>query len=517
MEGSPGKQLFIDDYFIESLTGARRVLGRPVKQTVEQPLDIPLDRPWETGQVQFARACYDDEARTFRLYYSAWIDGRQLLCAVDSVDGLHWERPSLGLVEWDGSKDNNITNCPPGGLAIFRDPHEPDAARRWKRIDNKPTGTDEAGAPVWRAFHSADGYAWQPEPPGSHSAQKMLFNFGSPAETFGGVIDPDAPYVYYSQRGSGRRTRVLGRRDSADGLNWSGLRTVIDQDLDDPPGTEFYAAGFDPVRRTDGGLHLLMLYTYLTDVTEPYVIENAERYWGQGGETGPTAMAARIDGFVDSQLAVSRDTVSWTRYREPFLERGAPGAWDWGMLYADAPILHGDRLWLFYGACSLTHNGCSPRRDEVRYASPKSWGKGVATLRPDGWVGVEAEAFAPGQLTTHRFRQASGGRVSVNVDAAAGELRYELLEDTGAPIPGYGVADCDPIRADTLRGELSWGGRRGWPAVSEAQRARYPSMSAGEHYVKLRFHIAPGTRLYALTLDPPEVAIWRAAVPGRLD
>ena len=109
----------------------------------------------------------------------------------------------------------------------------------------------------------------------------MRFNFGSPHETFGGVINPDAPYVYYSQRGSNRRTRVLGRRDSQDFLNWSGLRTVIEQDLQDPPGTEFYSAGFDPVACTNGGLHIIMLQAFQTDLAEPYEIADPASYWGE--------------------------------------------------------------------------------------------------------------------------------------------------------------------------------------------------------------------------------------------
>jgi hypothetical protein len=516
MEKHPGKQLFIDDFFIESMVGAHRVLDRPRKLTVDRPLDIPLGRPWEAEGAQFAGAIFDEENRRFRLYYRVWIGGRELLCALDSDDGIHWERPCLGLVEWEGSRENNITNCPPGGLSILWDPHEEDGAYRWKRIDNKPTGTGEDGEPVWRAFHSGDGYDWQPYPPGDYGGQKMLFNFGSPAESFGGVIDPAAPYVYYSQRGSGRRTRVLGRRDSRDFLRWSGLRTVIDQDLEDPPGTEFYAAGFDLANRTDGGLHVLMLYAFLTDLAEPYEIDDPERYWG-AGESGPGVMPARVDGFVDSQLAVSRDTVAWKRYREPFIPRGEAGAWDWGMVYADAPILHDRQLWFFYGACNLTHNGRAAQLGGVPYGSRKSWGKGVAVLRPDGYVGIEANSYASGLLTTHRFRQASGGDVRVNVDAAAGQLRYELLEDTGEPIPGHGVEECDPIREDTLDGVLSWNGSAGWSGVGEERRKRYPNLSPMEFYVKLRFHIYPGTKLYSVALDPPEVAMWQVAVPGRID
>ena len=515
MELSPGKQLFIDDYFIESLTGARRVLNPPHKLTADEPLAIPFDRPWDSQSAQPGRVIYDACNQRFRMYYRAWTGEQTFLCALDSDDGLNWERPELGLVEFDGSTRNNITNASADHLTTILDPHEPDETRRWKQIDNKPSGSSKSGDPRWLARYSEDGYDWHLYPEDRHSEQKMLFNFGSPAETFGGVINPDAPYVYYSQRGSNRRTRVLGRRDSQDFLNWSGLRTVIEQDLQDPPGTEFYSAGFDPVSRSDGGLHILMLQTFLTDLTEPYDIEDAARYWG--GESGSAAMPARVDGFVDTQLAVSRDTVAWTRWREPFIGRGEAGAWDWGMVYADGPILHDNQLWFFYMAGNLTHNGFSAQPWQGPYSTPNRRGKGVAVLRPDGYVSVEAESYAPGILTTHRFRQEQGGQIRVNVDAGAGELRYELLEDTGQPIPGCTAADCDPIRSDTLDGLLSWNGKPGWPPVNEGRSARFPQLAQSEFYVKLRFYVAPGTKLYSLTIDPPEVTVWQVRLKSRLD
>jgi len=87
---------------------------------------------------------------------------------------------------------------------------------------------------------------------------------------------------------------------------------------------------------------------------------------------------------VDTQLAVSRDTVSWTRWRQPLLERGEPGAWDWGMLYGDAPILHRDQLYLFYGACAQSHNGRTAFPAEGRYPAGKSWGRGRPCCGPTG-------------------------------------------------------------------------------------------------------------------------------------
>ena len=305
----PGQQLFVDDYFIESLQDAHRVFHRPVKLTVEEPLPIVLDRPWDNPVSQFGQVVYDERNRRFRMYYrTSQADGERI-CALDSDDGLHWHHPTLHLVEFGGSRANNITNCPPGYLPILWDPWAADESQRWRRSDVRPAPYGPDGKSEWRGFHSADGHDWIPYPPGTHSRQQMLSHFGSPAATFGGVIDPDARYVYFSQRGSNRRTRVLGRRDSADYLNWSGLRTVLEPDLDDGPGLEFYSAGYDMANRTRGGLSFMVLSVFHTDIHESYAIDRPADYWGTG-ETGPSALAARVDGVVDLQLATSRDTVS---------------------------------------------------------------------------------------------------------------------------------------------------------------------------------------------------------------
>ena len=164
---------------------------------------------------------------------------------------------------------------------------------------------------------------------------------------------------------------------------------------------------------------------------------------------------ARIDGVVEPQLTVSRDTISWKRYREPFFHRGEPGSWDWGSIYCSGPVLHDNQLLFYYNGVNLTHNR---RNAQLTYKEKSTSAKGLAVLRPDGYVSVEAESYAPGVLTTHRFRQESGGTVTVNADASAGELRYEVLEDTGAPIPGFTAAECDPICTDTFDAPLTWRG-----------------------------------------------------------
>lgn len=45
----------------------------------------------------------------------------------ESQDGIHWEKPDLGIIEFDGSRDSNLVWMGPGAnMAPFRDDN-PDA------------------------------------------------------------------------------------------------------------------------------------------------------------------------------------------------------------------------------------------------------------------------------------------------------------------------------------------------------------------------------------------------------
>ena len=248
MEMHPGKQMFIDDFFIESMTGARRVLNHPEKITIDAPLHTSTpDRPWESATPSGA-VHYDEENRIFRMYYPG-VDS--LVCVIESADGTHWERPNLGLVEFKGSRDNNIVNWPSDCPCYWKPPVGPARDRRHLPLETDaplPPQGSVAGALLRRRIQLAS----------STSRDHTTIRNSSSAlvhlrRVSGAPMDPDTPYVTYCQRGSSRRTRALGRRESQDFVNWSGMRTVIDQDLDDPPGTEFYAAGHDMTNRTDGG------------------------------------------------------------------------------------------------------------------------------------------------------------------------------------------------------------------------------------------------------------------------
>ena len=74
------------------------------------------------GPTTFGHMCYERE--------------NCCICYATSKDGVNWEKPELGLVEFNGSKKNNIVDFPVPELwstcAVLYDPEDPDENRRFK-------------------------------------------------------------------------------------------------------------------------------------------------------------------------------------------------------------------------------------------------------------------------------------------------------------------------------------------------------------------------------------------------
>ena len=111
------------------------------------------DRPWEQtlgwGQVMF-------DGGRYRLWYGSRtgvVDQPEVLCYAESADGRTWTKPDLGLVEFEGSKTNNIVYSGNGAVhfCVVCCPHEtPDKRYRcmlfkswWEGADGEELNEDE--------------------------------------------------------------------------------------------------------------------------------------------------------------------------------------------------------------------------------------------------------------------------------------------------------------------------------------------------------------------------------------
>jgi hypothetical protein len=97
------RELFVDRFLIDRLENATLKLHEP---QLAPPMTEPADN------LEYGTIIKDGDL--FRLYTregrGAKFDGDlpEVTRYCESRDGIHWTKPNLGLVEIDGSKDNNV-------------------------------------------------------------------------------------------------------------------------------------------------------------------------------------------------------------------------------------------------------------------------------------------------------------------------------------------------------------------------------------------------------------------------
>jgi hypothetical protein len=87
----------------------------------------------------------------------------------------------------------------------------------------------------------------------------------------------------------------------------------------------------------------------------------------------------------------------------------------------------------------------------------KKKGIGLATLRLDGFVSVDAAAA--GTMTTKKF-VFIGDTLEVNANAKGGSIVVEAIDAKGKVIEGFSKTDCTPITTDSVRHVLKWKGQK---------------------------------------------------------
>ncbi len=161
------RQCFVDDYLLDvEKTTAPFRLHQPARKEVV----LVHDASWEGDNCIYHHVFKDGDI--YRMYYmgnglitkEGKFDGRgRRVCYAESRDGLHWEKPNLGLHQWEGSWDNNILlgeeTARFDNFMVFRDDN-PDCPpdKRYKGIapfySKGPTPVEGNG--LW-CFNSPDG------------------------------------------------------------------------------------------------------------------------------------------------------------------------------------------------------------------------------------------------------------------------------------------------------------------------------------------------------------------------
>lgn len=452
------KQLFIDRRFIERAERIKLSVNPPVKRPVAV---LKSDKPWDAFRLIYFSLAKDGDV--YKMWYQAydgdqWGGGTSRMCYAVSRDGLRWRKPELGLVEYKGSKKNNILLAEPSKLSyVFIDPHGT-PQQRYKmltgigttRIRTSPDGIHWKLHPqvVWKPIWDTQKQAWWDPRIKKYVIQTRVQLQRANALPFPFVepIPSDPPVVAPKLH---RPIRALGRLEVDDIMKpWptEKVRTVLTADEHDPPGSDIYHPG---------GVYQ---YPYASDA---YFMFPLTYQHFRAGEGHP-----HNDGVNDAQFAASRDGIHWMRYdRQPFIPRGLPGDPDHGDTFATGYFVRrGNYLYQYYTGWPWTHGGfrlLSPTERQNR----KNWGRqfvGVAVHRLDGFVSADAPQKGGFLVTPPIVFNGHCLKLNINVSALGGAL-VEIQDETGKPIQGYALTDCDRILMNDVAHLVRW---RGNPDVS---------------------------------------------------
>lgn len=211
------RELFVDDFLIDHVSGARLELHHPQPANVA----IKFDKPWEGAFSGYVTVVKDGDV--YRLYYRglpvAGADGSndEVTCYAHSFDGVHWQKPSLGIHEYKGNSDNNIIlkdDAPAShNFAPFLDRNpEVKAEERYKAL----AGTQKSGL---IAYVSPDGIHW------SRLRSQAVFREGIfDSQNVSFWSESENKYVCYFRTWTGKGYsgfRTISRTTSTDFVQWT--------------------------------------------------------------------------------------------------------------------------------------------------------------------------------------------------------------------------------------------------------------------------------------------------------
>ena len=447
------KQLFLDDSAIDQMTGVARRLHQP---TSHEAVIRPDQAQGQVAVQSRSVPQWNSEMRLWEWWYWGYYrvppygkyhaTERSLSCYATSGDGIHWERPTLGLHKWRGSRQNNIAWDPAEARELYhivRDEKESDPQRRYKALFD-----------VFDRYLgiSPDGFTWTmldvppiPSQDESHflydeSSGQFLAFVKQPTEWGRSVwlaTSRDFPHFNEAQ--------LVFHSDATDRKN---RKARIQQIIAEP-------AYLTPplVDETD---HIAQVY-------QMAVLPYAGLYIGFPVLLNPAgAIPSPYRNYTalnQVELTVSHDRLHWARVADRALflpvDPHNDATYGWAQkLLCGTPHIHDDKeIWIYYNA--------------LRFRGPRSLYKNIpdayfedqsalvlAKLRLDGFVSLDAEK--EGTVVTQPFLS-QGGQLFVNAIANAGTIRAELLDaESGQPLPGFSMSEATALQGDHLRGHVGW-------------------------------------------------------------
>ncbi len=423
------REIFVDHYLIDSLKGTYIVMHTPHDEGVV----MNFNQPWEGKSCTYTTII--KEGNLYRAYYR----GSGNTCYAESYDGINWVKPSLGLYEFSGSKENNIILIQEPfthNFSPFLDqrPGIPDN-QKFKAIAGERS--DEGIFPGGLyAFVSGDGIHWRlvvdkpvlkynPELHGSHAFDSQNVSFWSEEEQC---------YILYfrhwkTDHGS---LRSIGRAKSEDFLNW------VDESATFPapnmPFEHLYTQQTSPYFRAPQ-IYISIGARFRPDiqVLTKEQLENLQ------------VSESQFMGISEPYFMSSRGNNGFERILMDAFIRPGIGNNNW-TARTNYPALNVVQTDMYEMSVYVNQDYTQPTAHLQRYS-----------MRLDGFSSVYGP-YEGGEIITKPFKF-TGSQLEINYSTSiTGEIRFEIQDPYGNPVPGFKIQTAKTIIGNEIAKIVPWSG-----------------------------------------------------------
>ncbi len=411
-------QFFVDDYMVFNRWAVRPKYS--VVRKFHQPVKHPKNPMLE--DVGYINVIYDADKNIFRCWYQTACmvketkprKARYGIAYAKSKDGITWTKPELKLVEWQGSKKNNLVMADLSGCFLLDIPKEYRRGYKYLMLVNE------------KGFHligSHDGINWDTEKAaylGSHlrSDSQNSIVYDSLRKEFVMSCRPRPPFWGGGNRMiAGASRRVARLSNSKLWTEWPGT-----------PQTILIPDKIDTEKRFN--------FFYGMPLTYKYGI-----YWG-------CLWPFKLNTDIYTEMVYSRNGINYTRLpgRPPLIPLGKNGEFDDGMTFATGWVEYKDEWRFYYCGHDGPHGaGANKRTARMGMASVKR-GRLVSLYGPESKGGVVCT----------RMVKWPGGKLLLNVKALNGVVKVRIIDRNRKDIPGFTYKDSVSFTGDALDHEVRW-------------------------------------------------------------
>jgi len=451
-----------------------RLTAQPA-QNSKAPYEIERTKPWERDGVSLSDVMFDQEMEMHWAgnilfdeddgYFKAWghcsSNGTTYRCYLQSKDLQNWERPNLGLIDFNGNRNNNLIQVKDKELFgyVFKDPSSREERWKWllegfatfeqleryrkKRAlayDPKALRLNLQGKRVTgykllavTGGVSPDGFRWTtlPDPVViEHSDMLHCSYYDVESKRYVAYFRTYAMPAYshhtqiddHGQNWKSAR-RSIGRSETDNFREFPLSEMIVD------PAPDFFGPSDTFYTNT---------HTFVPGTKDQHLFFST--VWHQDMDTTSVYVAASRDGRI----------VHWLP-GNPVFGTSAFGEWDGGCLFSLPDLLEtpsGDWV-LPYIGFNVPHK--YPRRGAFKY------GFGWATWPKGRFTAIEAKQR--GQFTTYAFIP-PGRKIRLNAltDRAGKGILVEVVDMSKKVLPGRSFEDCNPILGDQQNALVTWKG-----------------------------------------------------------